>query len=93
MKLLDQVMVTLRGNSGVQVIGQNYAFTCEVTGGGTTITMYRWFKSGIEVRSSRIPTLSFTPLTQESAGRYRCEGTRNSIPILSEERTLTVVGK
>ena len=69
--------------------GQNYTFTCSVS--GASVTNYQWRKNGIMV-SETGPTLSFSPLRLSDAGQYTCEVTVNSMT-LTDDEDLVIMSK
>ena len=86
------VEVSLTGSGGARVVGENYTLTCNVTGGVTTESTYRWVRDGtlLNVTSA---TLSFSPLRETDSGVYTCEGTRSSITRTSENFTITAASE
>ena len=74
--------------------GENYSLTCELMGDdslGVTERTFRWdrlsptFADGI----LRAATLSFTPLTRDDEGQYRCTNTISSTYAGSQTRVET----
>ena len=87
-------MVSLSGSGGAQIAGEDYTLTCQVTGGGTTMTTYRWLRNGSPLTGQISDTLFFSPLNQRTdSGVYTCEGTRRSIAVTSASVRISVVGK
>ena len=85
------MLVSVTGSGGGQVAGKNYTLTCNVTGGVTTESTYRWFRDGTPVNVTSA-TLSFSPLREIDSGHYHCEGTRKSITMKSGNLTISVEG-
>ena len=76
------------------VEGENYSLTCDLMGDdslGVTEMRFRWdrltpaFDEGI----LRAATLSFTPLTRDDEGEYRCTNTISSTYAGSQTRVET----
>ena len=86
-------MVSLTDSGGAQVVGENYTLTCNVTGGVTTASTYRWFRDGSLLIETPTRTLSFSPLLETDSGVYTCEGTRSSITRTSANLTVAVAGE
>ena len=86
-------MVNLTGSDGEQIAGEDRTLTCQVTGGETITTTYRWFRNGSPLSGQTSDTLSFSPLSQTDSGVYTCEGTRNYTSMMSESVTITAVGE
>jgi hypothetical protein len=87
--------VTVTSSGGVQIAGEDYTLTCQVTGRGPMTPTYRWFRDGSPLTGQTSATLSFSPLREIDSGVYTCEGTRNSIPVTSRTGITirTVVGE
>ena len=88
---IDQLVVTLSG-SGMEIAGQNYTFTCTVTGGGTMTPTYQWLKNNSPLSGQTSATLPLSPLRQSDSGVYICEGTKGLIDMSSNRESIDVVG-
>ena len=93
MQNTDLLMVTLSVSGAAQIAGEDYTLTCAVTGGGTMMLTYRWWKDGVLLTGRTASAIVFRPLQQISSGVYICAGTRNSIAVNSASVTLTVQGE
>ena len=85
-------MVTISGNGGSQIAGENYTLTCTVTGGGTMPPTYRWFMDGTLLPGLISATLTFSPLSQNETSNYTCEATRSLSTATSTAMAVKVQG-
>ena len=73
--------------------GQNYTLTCTVSGGETDIPTYQWLQDDFNLISETSDTLSFTPLTQNSSGKYTCVAKKSGSVVESKEFVINVTGE
>ena len=85
-------IVTLQ-NCGSQTAGENCTLTCQVTGGGTMIPTYQWFKDGSPITSQTSATFVFSPLREVDSGVYECEATKSLSRVTSNSLRIMVTGK
>ena len=73
--------------------GENYTLTCTVSGGGADVPTYQWLQDGSYLTNETSDTLSFTPLTQNSSGKYVCVATKSGRVVESEKFAINVTGE
>lgn len=83
----------LHDGGSPQVAGESYTLTCQVTGGGTVLPLYQWFKNSSLLTSETSDTLSLSPLRETGSGIYTCAGTRSFVTVTSANITVAVAGK
>ena len=91
--LIAPVMVNVTGGNTTQQAGQNYTLTCTVSGGETDIPTYQWLQDDFNLISETSDTLSFTPLTQNSSGKYTCVAKKSGSVVESKEFVINVTGE
>ena len=92
---LSSLLVTVTGG-GAFTAGQtqSHTLTCQVSGGGTTMTTsYQWLKNDQIINGQTSSTLSFSPLREVDTGQYNCRGTRGSSTSTSNSVVITVSGE
>ena len=86
-------MVSVTGGNTTQQAGQNYTLTCTVSGGGTDVPTYQWLQDDFNLINETSDTLSFTPLTQNSSGKYICVAKNSGSVVESKEFAINVTGE